>query len=116
MFSQCVRRLTLSVLIGHSVYNKFSDLYFRINSIEVRRMRTDAFLVLCQVSLRWLLERDPQFPFMRIILSRVDSFTDRLDLVQKMSVVDEVLQQLFYEDTNFLGKSVLKVTEKAGTC
>ena len=103
IFIHNINMISMSMTIKEGVYNKFSDLYISINQIQKDKLKLASNLLMAQLSLRWLLDRDPEYPFVQTILERVDVFFDRMDLNQRMSAVDSVLQCLFYQETNSIG-------------
>lgn len=91
-------------LIHVGVFNKFSDLYIRLKSIQINNFNVDIEYFVAQISLRKLLEEDASFDFLGFMLARIDKFTDRLSTEQKMLVLDLILQKLFYDSNCILGK------------
>ena len=90
-------------LIHVGVFNKFSDLYIRLKSIQVNNFNVDIEYFVAQISLRKILEEDPAFDFLGFMLTRIDKFTDRLSTEQKMLVLDLIFQKLFYDSNCILG-------------
>ena len=93
-------------LIHQGVYNIFSDLYTRWKKVLKKYLFPERDLFLVQISLRILLEKDPNFDFISEITSRVDKYSKRLNPLMRLFVIDSVTQKIFYNDLNIIGNMI----------
>jgi hypothetical protein len=103
MFKAALSKIIHYALVDQKVYAKFSKTYANIKTYETYSLITHYFLSLSHISLRWILDIDPNFPFLVYILEGVHKFHDRLSINTRMKVVDSILQILFYQEMNVLG-------------